>query len=290
MPANQVIPFQYQSFNIRATEIDGQPWFVAMDVAESLGYADAWSMTRRLDDDEIRDLQDGGFKIHIMSEESGSHGGTRRMTLINESGLYSAILGSIKPEAKVFKKWVTSEVLPMIRRTGGYLTTRAEVSTTPELVEPTVARKEFVKLCRDFVEDGLDVTGAISASVMVTMVSTGHDFTGRLESATRRGAALAWAGAGVNPDELLTKGQRLTLQTQVALTARVGNTMGFTIENWLCNRMDLISIERLPAYRLMEAINVLKTRAEYDRPCHVCGAGRGYLGAAEALADGQVQP
>lgn len=102
-----VIPFQFDTLEIRTLLINDQPWFVAMDVASALMYTDAQAMTRRLDDDEIQNRQIVGF-------------GPRGVALINESGLYSAILRSRKSEAKRFKKWVTAEVLPEIRRTGRY--------------------------------------------------------------------------------------------------------------------------------------------------------------------------
>jgi len=106
---NNLIPFSFESHEIRVVMQDGDPWWIAMDVASVLDYSDTEAMTRRLDDDEVRNLQIVGF----------GHGG-RGVTVINESGLYSAILGSRKPEAKKFKKWNTSEVLPTIRKTGGY--------------------------------------------------------------------------------------------------------------------------------------------------------------------------
>ncbi|ELN2576652.1 hypothetical protein RY966_002371 [Enterobacter kobei] len=86
----------------------GEVWFVAKDVADILGYAETSNMTERLDDDEKRKhtLQNGRNYTN--------------QTLINESGLYSAVMGSQKLEARRFKKWVTSEVLPTIRKTGGY--------------------------------------------------------------------------------------------------------------------------------------------------------------------------
>lgn len=87
---------------------DGEPWFVAGDVSTALDYSEAKDMTRNLDDDEK------GRQI------VPTLGGDQEMTVINESGLYSAILKSRKPEAKTFKKWVTSEVLPSIRKTGSY--------------------------------------------------------------------------------------------------------------------------------------------------------------------------
>lgn len=90
------------------TGADGEPWFVAADVAAVLDYRMASDMTRILDDDEKG--------THIVS----TLGGDQELTTISEAGLYAAILKSRKPEAKRFKKWVTSEVLPSIRKTGTY--------------------------------------------------------------------------------------------------------------------------------------------------------------------------
>lgn len=92
---------------IRAIYKNNEALFIAKDVAKILEYSDAEAMTRRLDDDEVQNLQIVGF-------------GNRGVNVINESGLYNAILGSKKPQAKKFKKWVTSEVLPAIRKTGEY--------------------------------------------------------------------------------------------------------------------------------------------------------------------------
>lgn len=90
-------------------EETGEPLFVASDVAKALGYGCAKDMTRRLDEDEK-----GGRSVP-------TPGGIQTMTVITESGLYSAILGSKLPAAREFKRWVTHEVLPAIRRTGGYV-------------------------------------------------------------------------------------------------------------------------------------------------------------------------
>lgn len=87
---------------------DGAPWWVAQDVAFILGYREANKASRLLDEDEK-----GTHKVV-------TPGGVQEMIIINEPGLYSLILRSNRPEAKLFKKWVTSEVLPEIRRTGGY--------------------------------------------------------------------------------------------------------------------------------------------------------------------------
>lgn len=95
-----------EKFTLRGLLHDGQPWFVAADAILALDL-DRKAL-ERLDDDEK-----GVSSIHTL-------GGTQQMTIISESGLYSLILGSRKPSAKRFKKWVTSEVLPSIRKTGSY--------------------------------------------------------------------------------------------------------------------------------------------------------------------------
>lgn len=104
--------FKNQEFgSIRATNINGEPWFVGKDVAEVLGYSnprDALSKHVDLDDKNTVAKRDGTT-------------GNPNMTVINESGLYSLILGSKLPGAKKFKRWVTSEVLPSIRKNGGYI-------------------------------------------------------------------------------------------------------------------------------------------------------------------------
>ena len=94
--------------DVRVIESDGKPWFVASDVAKILGYAQTNSMNKLIDDEDKSKhaLHSGGNYVN--------------QSLINESGLYQAIFGSTKPEAKAFKRWVTSEVLPAIRQAGGY--------------------------------------------------------------------------------------------------------------------------------------------------------------------------
>lgn len=116
---NEIQTFNNPEFGtVRAVRgDDGGPMFVASDVAKILGYGDATHMTRRLEDDEkgLRPVE--------------TPGGTQMANVITEPGLYSAILGSRVPEAKAFKRWVTHEVLPALRRDGGYMVARDE---TPE--------------------------------------------------------------------------------------------------------------------------------------------------------------
>ena len=107
---NDVQVFNNPDFgDIRTVTIDGEPWFVGNDVAKVLGYANSQKAVRdRVDED------DKGVN------EMDTPGGKQSVTVINESGLYSLILSSKLPSAKKFKRWVTSEVLPSIRKTGGY--------------------------------------------------------------------------------------------------------------------------------------------------------------------------
>lgn len=105
---------------VRVVEHEGQPWFVAKDVCEILELGNPRSSLALLDGDEK--------DIHSMDTPGGKQG----MTIVSESGLYSLILRSRKPEAKAFKRWVTHEVIPSIRKTGGYLMAKPE--DTPEAI------------------------------------------------------------------------------------------------------------------------------------------------------------
>ena len=108
---NELQVFEHPAFGeVRTVSIDGEPWFVGKDVAQLLGYAKPRNAVTLHVDEEDRK----GALIQ------GSPGGTQEMTVINESGLYSLIMSSKLPSAKEFKRWVTSEVLPTIRRQGSY--------------------------------------------------------------------------------------------------------------------------------------------------------------------------
>jgi prophage antirepressor-like protein len=113
--------FKFEEKQVRTVTVNEEPYFVAKDVSEILGYSDTEKMTRRLDEDEK------------LTSQFGASGQVREMVIINESGLYSAIIGSNKLEAKKFKKWVTSEVLPSIRKNGGYLAPQVDF-TNPDIM------------------------------------------------------------------------------------------------------------------------------------------------------------
>lgn len=115
---NEIQIFQNDRFGtIRALSVDGEPWFVAKDVCVALAIKNSRDALARLDDDEK------GVAL------TDTPGGEQRVQTVNEAGLYTLVLSSRKPEAHAFKRWVTHEVLPSIRRTGGYMVARDE---TPE--------------------------------------------------------------------------------------------------------------------------------------------------------------
>lgn len=119
---NELKIFKNEAFGeIRTVEIGGEPWFVGKDVAEVLGYKDtADSIKKHVDDED---------KLTRRFTDSGQ---SREMYILNESGLYSLILSSKLPNAKAFKRWVTSEVLPSIRKHGLYATD--ELLDNPDLI------------------------------------------------------------------------------------------------------------------------------------------------------------
>ena len=116
---------------------DGEPWFVASDIAKALGYRMASDMTRRLDEDEK-----GTHSVSTL-------GGEQNMSIISESGLYSAILGSKIESAKAFKRWVTHEVLPSIRRDGGYIAATEEDTDESILARAVLVAERTIRRLKD---------------------------------------------------------------------------------------------------------------------------------------------
>lgn len=107
---NNLQIFENDQFGeIRTTMKDGEPWFVAVDVCRALEHSNSRMALERLDDDEK-----GVSSIYTL-------GGKQEMAVVNEPGLYTLVLGSRKPEAKAFKRWITHDVIPTIRKTGGYV-------------------------------------------------------------------------------------------------------------------------------------------------------------------------
>lgn len=137
--------FQSPEFGrVRTTVVDGEPWFVGKDIALALGYINTKdALSRHVDADDK-----GGARITPPS-------GEQEMTIINESGLYSLVLSSKLPTAKKFKRWVTSEVLPTIRKTGGYSMkqkAQAEQDKTREMRAEAMLRNSISKQAKMMME------------------------------------------------------------------------------------------------------------------------------------------
>lgn len=119
---------------VRAVEVEEEPWFVGKDVAQALGYKDTVNALKSHVDGEDKK---GGWRIATPS-------GEQEMTIINESGLYSLVLSSKLPGAKKFKRWVTSEILPSIRRNGGYIHGQETLSDEELMAKALLAAKRTI--------------------------------------------------------------------------------------------------------------------------------------------------
>ena len=161
----QLVPFDFEGSQVRVvTDARGEPWFVAADVLSTISL-DRKAL-ERLDDDEK-----GVNSIH-------TPGGTQEMTTVNEPGLYALVLGSRKAEAKRFKRWVTHEVLPAIRKTGSYA-----VSAMAALPAPTQDRVTSLLLIGEAVAKVPGVKVGIAMAATLTCI---HENTGLAIETLRR--------------------------------------------------------------------------------------------------------
>jgi prophage antirepressor-like protein len=121
---------------LRTVEIDGEPWFVGKDVAAALGYSNTRdALSRHIDNED---------KTSVVIPDSGSNYKSKT-TLINESGLYSLILSSKLPSAKEFKHWVTSEVLPSIRKNGAYIRNQENMTPAEIVARGLIAAQKIIE-------------------------------------------------------------------------------------------------------------------------------------------------
>lgn len=126
---------------VRTVNVDGEPWFVGKDVATALGYSNTKdALAKHVDDDDK------------LGSQIATSGQRREMTIINESGLYGLVLSSKLPTAKKFKHWVTSEVLPTIRKTGSYHVKQAEHDKTKEMRAEAMLRNSISKQAKMMME------------------------------------------------------------------------------------------------------------------------------------------
>ncbi len=162
--------FKFNSNQVRVIMLDNQPWVVAMDVAKILDYADPSKMLNLVDDEDKRIENPHKLDNAKMAETFNFN--TFKVSFINESGVYACIFGSTKPEAKLFKKWVTSELLPTIRKTGNYLVNQ-EVKQLPsrDAIDYVLATKAvnqmddcmLTRLLKDALVDELSLKQNIKA-------------------------------------------------------------------------------------------------------------------------------
>ena len=133
---NEIIPFDYESTQVRVIERQEEPWFVLADLCKVLGIANPRNVSARLDD-ELK---------NTVRLTDGIQRGNPNVTIVNESGMYEVILRSDAPNAKPFRRWVTSEVLPTIRKTGAY---GAPQLTGPELVATALIEAQSMLEAKD---------------------------------------------------------------------------------------------------------------------------------------------
>jgi len=127
--STNIIPFSYADHPVRVIQINGEPWFVPSDVCAILGHRNASQAV-------VQHVHADDSMRATLTIREGSRDVTRERTLVNESGLYALIFGSSLPQAVKFKRWVTHEVLPAIRRRCGYL--------TPEAAEQALTDPDFI--------------------------------------------------------------------------------------------------------------------------------------------------
>lgn len=144
---NELQIFNNEDFEVRATMKDGEPLFVAADVCKALDIGNPTQAMTRLDEDEST----------LISNEGG-----REVNAVTESGLYALVLGSRKPEAKQFKRWITHDVIPSIRKNGGYIAGQNEMSPE-ELMAKALKVAEKTLAERDARISALSVQNAIMA-------------------------------------------------------------------------------------------------------------------------------
>ena len=131
---NNLIAFNNPDFGeVRTLNIDSEPWFVAADVCKALDLGNTSMALSRLDDDEK-----GVSLIDTL-------GGVQNLTTVNEPGLYTLVLGSRKPEAKAFKRWITHDVIPSIRKNGGYIAGQENMTAEELMAKALLVAKQTIE-------------------------------------------------------------------------------------------------------------------------------------------------
>jgi prophage antirepressor-like protein len=172
MEMSDMVLFQKAELGrVRCFVIEGEPWFLAKDVCECLGLSNTTVATSKLDEDEVTKLNLGG--------QSGE------VNLVNESGIYNLVLGSRKPEAKAFKRWITHDVIPSIRKRGVYATPEAvsEMSAEELMAKAIIAANETIERIKLERDEAIRTKAQISAGREASIM-------GRLGSEVKRNKVL----------------------------------------------------------------------------------------------------
>ena len=208
--------FSNQEFGvIRAVEIDGEPWFVGKDVAERLGYENPAREIRTRVDDEDKGVT-----------EMVTPGGRQNTIIINESGLYSLVLSSKLPRAKAFKRWVTSEVIPSIRKHGAYMTleTAEQMLSNPDfmirlLQELKSEQEQRRELERQKKEDAPKVLFADAVKTSKTSILVGELAKILKQNGVETGQTRLFSWLRDNGFLIKRKGSDYNMPTQKAMEA-----------------------------------------------------------------------
>jgi Prophage antirepressor len=194
---NELKIFENPEFgSVRLVEIEGEPWFVATDVCGALEVKNASQALTRLDEDE---------KMTTLISNEGAATGKSQMAFVNESGLYSLVLGSRKPEAKAFKRWITHDVIPTIHKHGAYM--------TPEAIEKVLYNPDYLIALANTLKDAQEKNKALTEQVFVQ--------NQRIDAQTQQIAELEPKGAYYD----------LILQTENTMTTtQIAKDYGFSAQ------------------------------------------------------------
>ncbi|MBH0119831.1 phage antirepressor [Rhodococcus sp. NPDC003382] len=168
-----LVPFAYGATTVRTITIDGEPWFVLLDLCAVLEIANPRNVAARLDPDAVR-----------QADVTDSLGRRQSTTIVNESGMYEVVIRSDKPEAAAFRRWITTDVLPTIRRTGSYSTQPALAGA--ELLAHAVIEAQQMLAAKDqriaqlepkaeFYDELMDADGTYSMAATARILGWGRN-------------------------------------------------------------------------------------------------------------------